>query len=90
MVTPLRLDATSVMTPRVLWLPGLAAPDLGPSGRPDSLRPDLGFEVQTEKPADPEWPPRAGLDVGVCPASAESLLDLTDTVFITVFHALLL
>src|SRR5207244_9968868 len=29
-----------------------------------------------------QWPPLAGLDVDACPASAESLLDLTDALFI--------
>ena len=51
-------------------------------GRPVSPDPDLGFEAQTKKPTDPKWPPLAGLDVDACPASAESLPDLTDAVFI--------
>src|SRR5207237_2159532 len=53
-----------------------------PLGRPVSPDPDLGFEAQTKKPSDPKWPSLAGLDVDVCPASAESLPDLTDAVFI--------
>src|SRR5436189_5238773 len=53
-----------------------------PLGRPVSPDPVLGFEAQTEKPTDPKWPPLAGHDVDACPASAKSVPDLTDAVFI--------